>query len=439
MDISMTTPERIDISKGSKLILGPMKSMREVLRGNLLIFILGDVMRQLSMFITFPFFSLYIQSLGGSVVDVGLVNSLRPVAAFFIYPIAGYIADRYSRAKIITISGYVSAILYLIFAFAPDWKALAIGNFLNGLMVFTFPAMNSLMAESIPPDKRGVGYSVWIAIPSAIGILSPYIGGYLITILGVVNAMRVLYGLTVIMNVLISTMNIIFLHEPRGKESYGKGFLNILLDSYRDMFRVLRGLPHSLKAFSLMLILSFLMNNVAAPFWVIYVIRQIGLLELQWGEVLLIAALINAVLLIPAGIAVDRFNLKKLLSLSLFLAAASIFLFPFSRGFSDIILLFIAITAANTFLISGAPALMAHTVPSDKRGRIMAALGQGMLSINTRGGSGGPGMGAILTIPSILGSIMGGFIYSYNPIIPWFLLASSLLFNSVIAIKFISN
>ncbi|NIP36208.1 MAG: MFS transporter, partial [Thermoplasmata archaeon] len=71
--------------------------MREVLRGNVLVITMGTVIRQLSLFITFPFFSLYVRALGGSMVDIGIVNALRPVAAMFIYPIAGALADSYSR------------------------------------------------------------------------------------------------------------------------------------------------------------------------------------------------------------------------------------------------------------------------------------------------------------------------------------------------------
>jgi len=420
-----------------------MKSIRDVFRGNLLIFTLGDVMRQLSMFITFPFFSLYIQTLGGSVVDIGLVNSFRPFAAFFIYPIAGFIADKYSRVKIISVSGFIIAFLYLIFTLAPDWRILALGNFLMGFMVFIFPAMNALMADSLPPGKRGVGYSLWMAVPSAVGIISPYIGGYLITFYGIEKAMRALYGLSVIVNIGVSTLNFKFLTEPitrKGINSSGKGFFKILSDSYRDMFEILKWLPRNLKAFSLMLILSTFINSVTAPYWVIYVVEEMGLLEIQWGTILLIAAIINVLLLIPVGIIVDKFEVKKLLSLAFALSAVPIFLFPFSRRFTDTVLLFIVMTVANTFLISGAPTFMAHSVPSDKRGRVMAALGQGMLVINTRGGSGGgPGMGSILTIPSILGSVIGGFIYRFDATLPWLLLAIFLLFNSGIAIALISS
>jgi len=68
----------------------------------------------------------------------------------------------------------------------------------------------------------------------------------------------------------------------------------------------------------------------------------------------------------------------------------------------------------------------------------MAAIGQGMLFINTRGGTGGPCMGMVLTIPSVLGSILGGFVYGYDPSLPWALLALSMIINAAICVVFIS-
>ena len=417
-----------------------MRSIREMLRGNLLIFTLGDVMRQLSMFITFPFFSLYIQALGGNTITIGLVNGLRPIAAFFIYPIAGFIADRYSRVKIIVATGFLSSALFLIYMLAPDWRTLAIGNLLMGLVVFHFPAMNSLMADSLPPGRRGVGYSLWRTFPGVIGILSPYIGGYLITIFGIKRAMRVLYFLTIAMTLGITVMYYKFLSETQKRVGLSTTSpLRVVSDSYREMFKVLKWMPNSLKAFSAMLILSFLINNVAVPFWVVYGIEEIGLSELQWGTALLIAAFVNVALLVPAGMIVDRFAVKKVLALSLALSAVPVFLFPFSRGLLDTALMLVAVTIANTFLFSGAPTFMAISVPKEMRGRVMAALGQGMLFINILGMTGGPGMGAILTVPSVLGALIGGFIYSFDPKLPWMLLATSLLLNAGIAAVFIKT
>ena len=65
-----------------------MSSYREVLRGNVLIIMLSNVIRQLTLFVTFPFFSLYIRALGGSNRVIGLVNALRPLSYMFLYPLA---------------------------------------------------------------------------------------------------------------------------------------------------------------------------------------------------------------------------------------------------------------------------------------------------------------------------------------------------------------
>jgi MFS family permease len=418
-----------------------MRSLREVMRGNLLVFTLGDVMRQLSMFITFPFFSLYVLALGGSNVDIGIVNALRPLASLFIYPVAGYLSDRHSRVRIITTTGYFTSFIWLFFALARDWRMLAIGNLLLGLMTFYFPAANALMADSLPPDRRGVGYSLWIAVPSAVGIMAPYIGGYLTTYMGVIPAMRILYGLTLLMGLAIATMNLKLLKEPPLEEGRGRGsLLKVLSSSYRDVFKVIVSLPRSLKAFALLLALSFFFNNMTVSYWVVHAVDQIGLTKLQWGTVLLIAAVVNVTLLLPGGFVVDRVGAKRVLTFALGLSAVPLLLFPLSRGFWDVTLLFAVMTFTNSFLISGAPAYMAQAVPPERRGRVMATLGQGMLLVNTRGGgSGGPGMGAILAIPSIIGSVLGGFFYDYNPALPWMLFGASMAVSSVICGVFVTT
>ena len=416
-----------------------MASIREVMRGNLLVFTMGDVMRQFSMFITFPYFSLYVQALGGSVVDIGIVNSLRPLMALFLYPIAGYLSDRYSRVKIITITGFAGSLLWLVFIFAQDWRWLALGNLLLGVMTFYFPAANSLMAESLPRDKRALGYSMWQAIPMAAGIFSPLAGGYLISLWGVETAMRFLYGMTLVVAVLIAGMNYRFLKEAeRSLPKDNLDLVGVLAKSYREVIEVILWLPRNLKAYGVMLVLGFFFNSMVSSYWVIYVIKVIGLSEVQWGLVLLVASVANVLLLLPAGMVVDRFGPKRVLTIALIMGAVPILAFTYIRSFYSVIALLVLVTIANSFLMSGAPAYMAKATPSEKRGRIMSALGQGMLLINTRGGGvGGPGMGALLTIPTIAGSLLGGVVYSYDPKLLWVSFGLSMLCSAVISALFL--
>jgi len=416
-----------------------MQSLKEVMRGNLLVFTVGDVLRQLSMFITFPFFSLYVVALGGSMVDIGIVNSLRPFTGLFLYPIAGYISDRYSKVKIIGYTGYLSAALWGIFIFARDWRWIAVGNFLLGLLTFYFPASNALMASSIPEDKRALGYSLWLGIPMTIGIFSPLAGGYLIDVWGIETAMRFLYGLTLVIGVLIATMNMRYLKEPPVKESDNSvNLIEVLKESYKGMFEMLRWLPSNLRAYGLMLVLGFLLNNMVSSYWVIYTTQSLGLTVVQWGSVLLIASVINVILIVPAGMLVDRVGPKRVLTWSLLLGAVPMLLFRYATSFAYIAALLVIMTVANSFLMSGAPAYMTHSVPPERRGQVMSALGMGMLFINTRGGGGGgPGMGTLLTIPSIIGAILGGFVYGYNPNLLWMSFGIALIISAVISDRFL--
>jgi len=416
-----------------------MQSLKEVMRGKLLVFTVGDVLRQLSMFITFPFFSLYVVALGGSMVDIGIVNSLRPLTGLFLYPVAGYISDRYSKVKIIGYTGYLSAALWGIFIFARDWRWIAVGNFLLGLLTFYFPASNALMASSIPEDKRALGYSLWLGVPMAIGIFSPLAGGYLIDVWGIETAMRFLYGLTLVVGVFIATMNMRYLKELPVKESDDSvNLIEVLKESYKGMFEMLRWLPSNLRAYGIMLVLGFLLNNMVSSYWVIYATQSLGLTSIQWGSVLLIASVVNVILMVPAGMLVDRVGPKRGLTWFLLLGAVPMLLFRYATSFAYIAALLVIMTVANSFLMSGAPAYMTHSVPPERRGQVMSALGMGMLFINTRGGGGGgPGMGTLLTIPSIIGSILGGFVYGYNPNLLWLSFGIALIISAVISERFL--
>lgn len=416
-----------------------MQSIREVMKGNLFIFTIGDVLRQFSMFITFPYFSLYVVALGGSMVDIGIVNSLRPLTGLFLYPIAGYVSDRFSKVKIIWYTGILSAVLWGFFIFARDWIWIAVGNFLLGFLTFYFPAANALMASSIPKDKRALGYSLWMAIPMAAGIFSPLAGGYLIDMWGVIPAMKFLYALTFVVTLGIAYMNKSFLKEPEvNQSSTTRNTWEVLKKSYGDMFETLRWLPTNLSAFGLMLVMGFLLNNMVSSYWVIYTTQTLGFSEVQWGLVLLIAAVFNVILLVPAGMLVDKLGSKRVLTGALLLGSIPMLLFRFANTFINITALMVIMTIANSFLMSGAPSYMTHSVPTERRGRVMSALGQGMLFINTRGGGGGgPGMGTLLTVPSIIGSLLGGIIYGIDPNLLWLSFGLVLVTSAAISQKYL--
>jgi MFS family permease len=404
---------------------------RDMLRGNLMILTLNIVLLSFTMFVTFPYFSLYVRELGGSNVIIGLIGALTPFAAMLMFPIAGNLVDNIGRVKILVVSSIVDSLIFTLFFMAPDWRYLALASFFNGLQIFTFPASSALMADSMPTGLRGRGYAFFIAIPGFFSVLSPMIGGFLITLLGTIRAMRMLYGATVGVHLINAFINWRFLKETFHSDQT-ESIWSLCRNSYKQILETIKGLSRELKYFAVVLGLGFLSNSVAVSFWIVHAKDVIGLTELQWGTILTIVILVQMLLTFPAGVLIDRYEKKKIIAISLLTASIPVALFPHAQGFVKTLSIFIPISMSNAFLIPAANSLMADMTPIENRGRIMAALGRGLITINTGGGVGGPGMGFLLTFPSIVGSLLGGYIYTAYPFIPWYMLCVSSLLSSVI-------
>lgn len=392
----------------------------------MLILTLGTVIRAMTLFMTFPYFSLYVLDLGGDNVVLGMVNALRPLAAMFMFPIAGSLVDNYGKKKILVITEYLTSALFIVYMLAPEWRVLALANFISGLMVFRFPASSALLAESMPPGMRGRGFAFLILIPGLIGIFTPYLGGYLLTYLGIQLGMRVLYGASVVGIAVVATLDWKYLIETGEPVDNPKPLGELIRGSYRETLVTLKSMTRSLRWLASVIMILLFFNSVSGAYWVLYAKDVIGLTTIEWGILLTISTVIYTGLSYPAGALYDKYDKTKILALAMLLSVAPILYFPSVTGFTGALLVMGTVSIANGFLMSGAGALMADLTPQVGRGKMMAALGRGMLFVNTRsGGGGGPGMGFLLTFPSVLGLMAGGYVYNYSRALPWYLLGAA--------------
>jgi MFS family permease len=237
----------------------------------------------------------------------------------------------------------------------------------------------------------------------------------------------------------ITLVNWRFLEETRANEPSPRSDLpRIVSGSYKSLLETLRWMPRNLKLYALMHILAFLFNSLTGPYWVLYAADVQKISVIDWGSILTISTLVQVVLTIPAGALIDRYDTRKITALAAGLSALPILTFPFLRGFWSILISFTLISVANAFLIPAANSLMVELVPRERRGMAMAILGRGWLHTNIKEKiGGGPGMGFILTLPIVVGSLMSGYIYDMFPSAPWLLLGSALMVNAVIAVFYL--
>ena len=393
------------------------------MHGNVLILTLTRVMGMFCRGMTFPYASLYILALGGEPAQIGFINSLRPLAGLIAFPIAGYLTDRTGRVRLITLTGYFSGAILLLYVLAPSWHFIALAGLLQGFSVLSFPATSAIIADSLAPENRAVGMASMNSIAGALATVAPYAAGAIIDAFDVGTGMRLLYGALMVAALTTATIHLRYLRETsqRTAEQVRLADLpRILRDAYSDIPTILTRLPRSLSVLAAILILGFMTNAIAGPFWVVYASQEIGLSSVQWGFILFVETGLRTLAYIPAGMVVDRLGRSMCIRASLLVTLIALPLFVVARTSLHVLLIRSVVGLTNAFVLPAGSALMADLVPRDMRGRVMAALGRGTTLIgSTGGGVGGPGMGFLITIPIMIASLAGGYLYEANPTYPW--------------------
>jgi MFS family permease len=421
---------------------GGIRGVFSFMRGNILVLTLTQSLGRFFRAMVMPYASLYVLALGGEPAQIGLINSLRPLAGLVMFPLSGYITDRAGRVRLIALAGYFSGVTMLIFVLAPSWEWIALASFVQGFMVFQFPPTSATIADSLETRNRGTGMATMNMIASTLAILSPYIAGILLEAYGVAFGMRALYALLAGASVVAATVNLRFLREtsPGGGEKAPLSLSAVFREAYGGIPSVLRQMPRSLKALGVVVILLFMCNGIAASFWVVYAVELMGLSSVDWGLILLVEAALKTLLFIPGGMLVDRYSRSRTLLASLAISLVSIPMFVLSTGFYHVLLIRVAVAVATVIFLPSCTALMADSVPREMRGRVMAAFGRGSVMLGaTGGGTGGPGMGYFITIPVMIASIAGGVLYTANPTYPWVFVFAATLISVMVSAAFIRD
>lgn len=418
-----------------------MTSTFSFLKGNVLVLTVCRIIWTMSNSLAFPYFSLYVIALGGSATEIGLIAAIGGAAGLILYPMGGFIADQRGRVRLVGFSTYMFALSFGFFASAWSWQILGVGRFFQQLVLFYIPAMNAIMADSLPPGKRGIGFATTMAIPGAIGVIMPYIGGYLIdNVYGgdIIPAMQLSYMISLSLGLIVATIRVKFLQETHTGDDLGYPMWNLprlLKDSYSATIETLKWLPKSLRIIGLIQVLTVFFVSIANPFWIVYAKQVIGLTALEWGELTLLAGGFRILISIPLGQLIDRYGSKKILVVTAPLAPIATGLFPFCKGFLHVLGVLLLVEVFNTVVMPATSTLMADFVPRERRGRVLSILGQGAIV-----GWGRRGMGAfLLFIPITIGSLVSGYIYDFNAVYPWYILTAALVICFVLIVKFIEE
>ncbi|MFT5365924.1 MAG: DHA1 family multidrug resistance protein-like MFS transporter [Candidatus Latescibacterota bacterium] len=413
------------------------------MRGNILVLSISGALGMFSRSMAFPFTPLFILSLGGQPTDIGIIFALGPLGGLLVFPIAGYLADHTSRAKLIAFTGYFSSITILLYVFAQSWHWIALARLVQGFSVLQNPASSAIIADSLPPENRGRGMATMMTFSGTLAIFAPYLAGLLLDHYGVDTGVRILYAIMAIAYALGATINLFFIKETTDSKTEDIK-LHHLSQNFRQAYTgipaMLGKFPRTLKALTAIVILGFVANGISSPFWVVYAKNHIGLSSAQWGFVLLVEAALGNLVRIPAGFLSDRYGRTPFIFASLLLCGAFIPLFILADTLAYVMLIRCVIAIAMAFFSPACGALLADTIPRNIRGRVMAAIGRGSVRIGAAsGGTGGPGVGFLTILPLALASYAGGYLYEWHVASPFGIVLLITIIALILTVVFVRD
>ena len=158
----------------------------------------------------------YIETLGGSILIIGLFDALQTfLGAIYAYP-GGWLTDRWGQRRSLLLFSAISVAGYILVLVWHHWLALLLGSFLFlAWSAMSLPATFSIVATSLEKNRHTMGIGVQSMVRRVPMMLGPLIGGWLLTRNGWTDGVRYALLLCITMSLLTAAFQW-FMFEPVG-------------------------------------------------------------------------------------------------------------------------------------------------------------------------------------------------------------------------------
>ena len=134
----------------------------------------------LGLIIVFPLLPFYAQHLGANAAMVGALVASFSIAQLLVAPVWGWLSDRYGRRPAILVGLLVSAVAYVIFAFADSLWLLFLSRVVQGLGGGTIGVVQAYVSDVSEPKDRAKTLGWLSAVTSLGAVIGPAIGSALV-------------------------------------------------------------------------------------------------------------------------------------------------------------------------------------------------------------------------------------------------------------------
>jgi MFS family permease len=266
------------------------------------------------------------------------------------------------------------------------------------------PALMAMIADSLPPEKRGMGFGLIMLIMSTSTTPGPLVAGLLYNQFGLVQGMRIGYFIVVALFMAAATLRLLKLKETITNSR--KPSLNELLRCYptsmKESFGVWKKIPRSLLYLFISSATTLFGIGMIQLNLVIYAVQELKISETLWPIILTVLPITMIILSLPIGKIVDKTNRKLPIVGAYAFFGFSMWLFV-NGDIAKVFISLVLVGAGQVMLNSAFSALQTDLTPKEQRGKV-----NGFTNFTNN-------------ILMALGSFTGGILYEhFSPQVPFY-------------------
>jgi DHA1 family tetracycline resistance protein-like MFS transporter len=355
--------------------------------------------------IPYTYFSLYIEELGGTPFIIGVINFVSFAALASVQFLGGYLADAYGRRWLLVSMTFGVALSNLIFAFAPSWELILVAVLVQNLCLIYQPALSAITADSIPPKKRGLGFSTIMFLSNLASLASPLIAGILFLHYGTLEGVRVGFLIVAVFYLAAASIRIKLKETLKKTKTQKKGLKNVLKaypQALKEGFQVWGLLPRSMLFLFVINVIGSFSYALIGAYLVLYATQNLGVKEFEWAVLMTWLTAVMILGALPSGKLVDKYGRAKCLLISWLVYVPFPLLFLYGKLLTLYVGFFL-FGVSNALFMPGYSAIEADLVPKELRGKEV-------------------GCSQFVTYSLMaLGGLTGGFLYeNVSPASPFF-------------------
>lgn len=236
----------------------------------------------------------YLEALGASTPVIGLFGTAEDFFdAVYQYP-GGWIADRFGRRRALFFFLGLACAGYIAYLLGPSWPFAFLGLALvMGWQSMASPAIFAVIGDSLPKEKRAMGFTIQSILKRVPVVIAPIIGGVIIASRGVVSGVHT--GL--IITLVLAALTVLIIR-----------FINIarLPQQPVNIFGVWNSFQAGLKRLLVSDIFIRTCEGMADVFVILYVTNVLHVSFARFGSLIAISTITTLLIYLPAAKAADR-------------------------------------------------------------------------------------------------------------------------------------